>query len=144
VDRWGETETCSFGWAPVEELLGRYDFEVLCRGNGTAIDGFEFPFFPNHGVLTLWSAPDFRHECENRGAVMNVGADFRCSFVFVDPGSLVVTDDPTAEVPAPLGAEMRDLLLDPDDRRSGRVAGGSGLSTSSGTRPLAWRRLPKR
>jgi hypothetical protein len=51
------------------------------------MQGHEFPFHPNHAVLTVFSAPDYCEECRNKGAMLKVDKDLNCSFATVEaPG----------------------------------------------------------
>jgi len=52
-------------------------------------DGYEF--FANQQLVTLFSAPNFREEFDNDGAVMGVDEAFMCSFQVVTSSGSYIT-----------------------------------------------------
>jgi serine/threonine-protein phosphatase PP1 catalytic subunit len=77
----------TFGLDTAREFLANNDLDLICRGHQMVMEGYEFPFEPDHSVLTVFSAPDYCREYENKGAMLKVGSDLRCSFQIVEPYS---------------------------------------------------------
>ncbi|EAY19344.1 Serine/threonine protein phosphatase PP1 isozyme 7, putative [Trichomonas vaginalis G3] len=75
----------SFGSDIAEKFLSKNDFDLICRAHQVVDRGYEFPFTPKQSVLTVFSAPDYCEEFMNRGAMLKVDQDLRCTFEFVDP-----------------------------------------------------------
>lgn len=74
----------TFGQDAAEEFLEQNDFDLLCRAHQIVQCGFEFPFYPSHSVMTLFSAPDYCKEFGNSGAILKVSPELKCSFEFVE------------------------------------------------------------
>lgn len=74
----------SYGPDVVDKFLQANDFDLICRAHQVVQQGFEFPF-ENQTVLTVFSAPDYCEEYGNRGAMLKVNEDLKCTFEFVDP-----------------------------------------------------------
>ena len=84
-----ETEKgVSYGMDVVDEFLKKYGFDLMIRGNQLVDPGFKFPFMPNKCLLTLFSAPDFCNKFGNRGGMLRVDFDLKCTFFYVDPPPL--------------------------------------------------------
>lgn len=75
----------TFGSDVVDEFNEKYNFDLICRGHQVVDPGFYFPFNKKRNLLTLFSAPDYCEEFGNRGCMMKVDYDLKCSFYFVDP-----------------------------------------------------------
>ena len=87
---WGENdndEGVSFTFGPeiVSKFLVRHDFDLVCRGNQVVEDGYEF--FAKRQLVTLWSAPNYRGEYDNAGAMMSVDKSLMCSFQILKPAA---------------------------------------------------------
>ena len=75
----------SFGPDVAREFLEKNDFDLICRAHQVVDNGFDFPFAPEQTVLTVFSAPDYCQEFMNKGALLKVDEELRCSFKFIDP-----------------------------------------------------------
>ena len=75
----------TFGQDIAQMFIDNNDFDLLCRGHQVVDKGFEFPFWPDQSVLTVFSAPDYCGEFGNMGAVLQVDEQLHCSFQFVAP-----------------------------------------------------------
>lgn len=75
----------TYGPDVVEEFLKKNDFDLICRAHQVVDGGFEFPFGPDQTVLTVFSAPDYCDEMNNKGAMLKVDDGLRCTFHFIDP-----------------------------------------------------------
>jgi serine/threonine-protein phosphatase PP1 catalytic subunit len=74
----------TFGADVVKTFLEKNNFDLLCRGHQVVADGFEFPFPGDHSTLTVFSAPNYCEEIGNKGAMLKVDAQLRCSFQTID------------------------------------------------------------
>jgi serine/threonine-protein phosphatase PP1 catalytic subunit len=88
VETWEEndrgTSVC-FGGQPLEDFRARFGFDLVCRAHQAVMTGYEFPFFPNLSVLTLFSAPNYCYQFDNRGAIMKVDENLFCTFCVLEP-----------------------------------------------------------
>lgn len=51
---------------------------LICRAHQVVEDGYEF--FSNRQLVTLFSAPNYRGEFNNAGAMMSVDENQMCTF----------------------------------------------------------------
>jgi serine/threonine-protein phosphatase PP1 catalytic subunit len=75
----------TFGADAARKFLNDNDLDLICRGHQVVMNGYEFPFSSDQCVLTVFSAPDYCEEFGNKGAMLRVASDLKCSFQFVDP-----------------------------------------------------------
>jgi serine/threonine-protein phosphatase PP1 catalytic subunit len=88
VDGWDENDrgaSVVFGIGPLDEFLQRFGFDLVCRAHQAVMSGYEFPFFPNQSILTLFSAPNYCYEFANKGAIMKVDENLFCTFCVLEP-----------------------------------------------------------
>lgn len=71
-----------FGPPQIDEFLKKFDFDLIARAHMVVEDGFEF--FHNRKLVTLFSAPDYCGEFQNKGGIMLVDADLHVTFKFLD------------------------------------------------------------
>ena len=74
-----------FGINQVEEFLQKFDFDLICRAHQAIMDGFEFPFPDSQCLVTVFSAPNYCYEYENKGAILNVDESLYCNFTVLEP-----------------------------------------------------------
>ncbi|KND02516.1 serine/threonine-protein phosphatase PP-Z1 [Spizellomyces punctatus DAOM BR117] len=67
----------------VSEFLSRHDLDLVCRAHMVVEEGYEF--FNNRTLVTVFSAPNYCGEFDNKGAVMCVNEDLLCSFEILQP-----------------------------------------------------------
>ncbi|KAI8804938.1 phosphoprotein phosphatase PPZ [Cladochytrium replicatum] len=72
-----------FGPGHLSDFLDRHDFNLVCRGHMVVEEGYEF--FNNRTLVTIFSAPNYCGEFDNKGAVMSVSEDLICSFEIIQP-----------------------------------------------------------
>lgn len=79
-----------FGKICVDRFLAKFDFDLVCRAHMVVEDGYEF--FNNRTLVTVFSAPNYCGEFDNKGAVMTglwfnnlVNQDLLCSFEILKP-----------------------------------------------------------
>lgn len=75
----------SFGADVVQKFIDANDFDLVCRAHQVVNQGFDFPFSPAKTLLTIFSAPDYCEEFNNRGAVLVVDRALGCKFHTIDP-----------------------------------------------------------
>lgn len=90
-----DSENPFIGWAPndrgvsytfgINELKNFLDInniELVIRAHQVVEDGYEF--YAGRKLVTIFSAPNYCGEFDNKGAVMTVDRNFKCSFVIFD------------------------------------------------------------
>ena len=83
-----EREDVFFGLNALEEFVSKFSLKMICRGHEMAMDGVEFPFWPNEAFLTIFSAPKFKFRHDNKAAVVHFdeNLEFKVStFEPIDP-----------------------------------------------------------
>jgi serine/threonine-protein phosphatase PP1 catalytic subunit len=87
IDNWGPNErgtSVCFGQPQVEAFLAQFGFDLVCRAHQAVMEGFEFPFRPDQSLITLFSAPNYCYEFDNKGAILHVDESLFCSFTQLD------------------------------------------------------------
>jgi serine/threonine-protein phosphatase PP1 catalytic subunit len=79
-----------FGEEPARRLLHELSLDVIFRAHQAIENGYNFPFEPWTGVLTIFSAPNYGGSFGNHGAVVSVSTDLKCRFVTFEPKDPVV------------------------------------------------------
>ncbi|KAK8889491.1 serine/threonine protein phosphatase Pzh1 [Tritrichomonas musculus] len=88
VEEWGDNDrgtSVVFGLKPLQEFLQRFKFDLVCRAHQAVMGGYEFPFPDHDGIVTLFSAPNYCYEFDNKGATLQVDENLYCSFSVLDP-----------------------------------------------------------
>ncbi|KAH0792071.1 Serine/threonine-protein phosphatase PP1-beta [Histomonas meleagridis] len=75
----------SFSSKPVEKFLKKNGFDLICRAHEAILDGYNFPFKNNTGIVTIFSAPHCCPEFYNRGAILHVDEKLLCTFAVMEP-----------------------------------------------------------
>jgi len=68
----------TFGPDVISRFLKNNKLEIICRGHQVVEDGYEFS--AERKLVTLFSAPNWRGEFDNAGAMMLVDENLLCSF----------------------------------------------------------------
>ncbi|KAH0791319.1 serine/threonine-protein phosphatase alpha-2 isoform [Histomonas meleagridis] len=74
-----------FGLKQTEDFLHKFGFELICRGHQAVMNGYDFPFYPNQSIVTVFSAPNYCYEFENKGAMLKIDENLFCSFLTLEP-----------------------------------------------------------
>jgi serine/threonine-protein phosphatase PP1 catalytic subunit len=74
-----------FGQKPLRRFLKRFEFDLVCRGHQAVMNGWDFPFGDDHGIVTVFSAPNYCNEYGNKGAVLQVDENLYCAFKVLEP-----------------------------------------------------------
>ena len=83
----------TFGANVARDFLAHYDFDIICRAHQVVNNGYEFPFFPDKSVVTVFSAPNYCNEFGNKGAMLSINEKLECSFQIVDPPEDAESDE---------------------------------------------------
>tara|TARA_B100000029_G_scaffold516504_1_gene630381 strand:+ start:13384 stop:14331 length:948 start_codon:yes stop_codon:yes gene_type:complete len=67
-----------FGKTELTNFLERNNVEVVVRAHQVVEDGYEF--FCGRKLITIFSAPNYCGEFDNKGGVMSISSNFKCSF----------------------------------------------------------------
>ncbi|GKC62871.1 serine/threonine-protein phosphatase PP1, partial [Tanacetum coccineum] len=62
----------------VVEFIEKHDLDLICRGHQVVEGGYEF--FADRNLVTIFSAPSYKGQYDNAGAVMSVDESLTCSF----------------------------------------------------------------
>jgi serine/threonine-protein phosphatase PP1 catalytic subunit len=87
-DEWRESArgtSYTYGESAVDDFIRANDFDLICRAHQVVKNGYEFPFYPNRSVLTVFSAPGYCEGFPNKGAVLKVGEKLQCDFSVIEP-----------------------------------------------------------
>ena len=74
-----------FGRKQLHRFLKKFKFDLVVRGHQAVMNGYDFPFEDDPGIVTLFSAPNYCYEYENKGACMQVDENLYCSFTVLLP-----------------------------------------------------------
>ncbi|EAY19961.1 Serine/threonine protein phosphatase alpha-1 isoform, putative [Trichomonas vaginalis G3] len=88
TEDWGANDRGAsyvFGIPPLEKFLKKFNFDLVVRGHQAVMSGYNFPFDSQQGIVTVFSAPNYCYEYENRGATMQVDEELSCSFTVFPP-----------------------------------------------------------
>lgn len=66
----------------LRDFLKKNNLELICRAHQVVEDGYEF--WANRKLVTIFSAPRYSGEFNNKGGVMTVNKDMMCSFTLFD------------------------------------------------------------
>lgn len=95
-----------FGEKHVQEFLDKFGLDLIVRAHQVVNDGYDFPYLPYRGLVTIFSAPYYCGEVKNSGAVMMVSENNQCRFEVFEPIEPAVVREglcrpelPTREVP---------------------------------------------
>ncbi|CAF1173167.1 unnamed protein product [Adineta ricciae] len=67
-----------FSAAVVKKFLEKHNLDLICRAHEVVEDGYLF--FADRQLVTIFSAPDYKNEFDNAGAMMTVDQNLTCSF----------------------------------------------------------------
>lgn len=88
ISGWAENDrgvSYTFGADVVSKFLQKHDYDLIVRAHQVVEDGYEF--FADRQLVTLFSAPNFKGEFDNAGAVMAIDESLMCSFSILKPQS---------------------------------------------------------
>jgi serine/threonine-protein phosphatase PP1 catalytic subunit len=75
-----------FSETALEEFLAENDFDLVCRAHQVVQHGYQFyPSGADRRLVTIFSATNYCSEFENRGGMMVVDKNMKCSFLTFTP-----------------------------------------------------------
>jgi serine/threonine-protein phosphatase PP1 catalytic subunit len=77
-----------FGARPLEAFLKNNELDILVRAHQAVQDGYEFPFHPKKSAVTVFSAPRYCGEYDNKGGLMHVDEFLSLTFSTFDSVTL--------------------------------------------------------
>lgn len=83
VEEYGQSSrgsTVTWGLGPVKKFMQNNKLTMVVRGHQVALNGFDYPFYPNKSIVTLFSASNYDITCRNKAAYMVVDKDGKTSF----------------------------------------------------------------
>ena len=86
IEKWGRNErgvSYTFSERVVNEVLDKFDLDLICRAHQVVENGYEF--FANRQLVTIFSAPNYCGEFDNAGAMMLIDKDLMCTFKILKP-----------------------------------------------------------
>lgn len=78
ADEWGPNErgdTVVWGKKPLHAFLERNNLSMLIRAHQMVMSGYEYPFEPDRSAVTIFSAPLYANEFNNRGAYLQIDSN---------------------------------------------------------------------
>lgn len=90
------------------KFLDKNNIDLICRAHQVVVDGFEF--FCDRDFVTLFSAPDYCGEFDNKASVMLVDKNMKCSFKFLQPLKRLNVDSPQMKLLFQECERFEDLL----------------------------------
>lgn len=73
-----------FGWKPLAKFLEENDLDIVVRAHEAVDNGYQFPYFPQKNAVTVFSAPAYCGEYDNKGAMMHVDEMLSISFTTIE------------------------------------------------------------
>jgi len=83
---WNDSErgvSYLFGRDIADKFLRIHDYDLICRAHQCVENGYEFPFYPDNTVLTVFTAPNY-DDSANKGAMLDINQDLMCSFTYLE------------------------------------------------------------
>jgi len=68
-----------FGEKPLKEFLEKNGFDYLIRTHQLQKEGYRYVF--DNKVLTIFSAPNYCYQCENKGGIAKIGKDLKAEII---------------------------------------------------------------
>ena len=72
-----------FSKTVVEEFTKNNDIDLICRAHQVVEEGFQF--FANMKLITVFTAPNYMGEFDNKGGILKVNEDMVCSLHILNP-----------------------------------------------------------
>jgi serine/threonine-protein phosphatase PP1 catalytic subunit len=96
-----------FGAEKVRDFLAKFELDLVCRAHQAVMEGFDFPFFEDPCLITLFSAPNYCYEFMDKGAILHVDEKLFCSFTILQPLALPHQENAEPEPDARPGTPPR-------------------------------------
>ena len=89
IDNWGPNDrgaTITWGIKVVQEFLQKNNLKLIVRGHQLAQNGFQYPFFPNNNVITIFTASYYAKKFKNRAAFLKINENSEIDFIILPFG----------------------------------------------------------
>ncbi|XP_006887691.1 PREDICTED: serine/threonine-protein phosphatase PP1-gamma catalytic subunit-like [Elephantulus edwardii] len=119
---WGENDrgvSFTFGAEVVAKFLHKHDLDLICRAHQVVEDGYEF--FAKRQLVTLFSAPNYRGEFDNAGAMMSVDETLMCSFQILKPAEKKKPDATRPVMPPRVASGLNPSIQKASNYRNNTV-----------------------
>ncbi|GMT10357.1 hypothetical protein PFISCL1PPCAC_1654, partial [Pristionchus fissidentatus] len=87
--------SCGFGKDVVQEFCEKNDIDLIIRAHQVVQDGYEF--FADRKLVTIFSAPHYCGQYDNRAAMLCVAEDLQCRFEVMEATILTVKEEKSKE-----------------------------------------------
>ncbi|EAY05934.1 Serine/threonine protein phosphatase PP1-gamma catalytic subunit, putative [Trichomonas vaginalis G3] len=74
-----------FGSNPLQNFLKKFNLELIIRGHQAVSCGYDFTFPDIHGIVTVFSAPNYCYQYQNKGAILHIDKHLVPSFSVLQP-----------------------------------------------------------
>jgi serine/threonine-protein phosphatase PP1 catalytic subunit len=88
TDEWGPNsrgETWTWGLRAAHEFMRINEIDLVIRAHQMAAGGFDYPFDPDHSVLTIFTASSYANRNTNSAAFVTIGKDSALDFTVLQP-----------------------------------------------------------
>lgn len=85
---WGESDRGTsfiFGLRPLKALLSDIGFDLIVRAHQAIDSGYDLPFSPDRSMVTIFGAPNYAGEFQNKAAMMHISERMICTFTVLEP-----------------------------------------------------------
>ena len=72
-----------FSKSAVEKFNKKNDIDLICRAHQVVEEGFQF--FADMKLITIFTAPNYMGEFDNKGGILKVNEDMICSLIILKP-----------------------------------------------------------
>jgi len=72
-----------FGKNSVTRFMSNNNIDLICRAHEVVDEGYKFMF--NNKLVTIFSAPHYCNNYDNKGAIMYVNLKLECNFIIFNP-----------------------------------------------------------
>ena len=72
-----------FSKSVVEKFNKKNDIDLICRAHQVVEEGYQF--FANMKLITIFTAPNYMGEFDNKGGILKVNEDMICSLIILKP-----------------------------------------------------------
>lgn len=74
-----------FGPNPLQSFLKKFNLDLIIRGHQAVTCGYDFTFPEIHGIVTVFSAPNYCYQFDNKGAILHIDKNKVPSFLVLQP-----------------------------------------------------------
>jgi serine/threonine-protein phosphatase PP1 catalytic subunit len=100
TDEWGPNsrgETWTWGLRAAHEFMRINQIDLVIRAHQMAAAGFDYPFDPDHSVLTVFTASSYANRNTNSAAFVTIGEDSALQFTVLPPLDMLEEAEPRPE-----------------------------------------------